>query len=181
MATTQVAARPDFAAELSERTGTPVTRCYQCGKCSAGCPMAEEMDLLPHQVMQSVLVGRRDRVLTANTPWLCASCLVCSARCPMDIDIAAVMDGLRQISFREGRPGEKQVATFHDRFLKIVGLLGRAYEPGMVLATPLSLRERIKQLPLGVLLFLKGRMPILPHRIKNRSSVRQLFKESGLK
>jgi len=99
----------------------------------------------------------------------------------MDIDIAAVMDGLRQISFREGRPGEKQVATFHDRFLKIVGLLGRAYEPGMVLATPLGLRERIKQLPLGVLLFLKGRMPILPHRIKNRSSVRQLFKESGLK
>jgi len=181
MAITEVKSNLAFAAEIAELANTPVTRCYQCGKCSAGCPMAEEMDLLPHQVMQCVLVDRRDRVLSANTPWLCASCLVCSARCPMDIDIAAVMDALRQVSFREKRPGQKQVATFHDRFLRIIRLLGRAYEPGLVLATPLSLRERIKQLPLGALLFLKGRMPIFPHRIKSRDKLRAIFKESGLR
>ena len=181
MATTEVSTKRTLVSELKAVTDTPIARCYQCGKCSAGCPMAEEMDLLPHQVIHSILIDRRDRVLTANTPWICASCLMCSARCPMDIDIAAVMDGLRQISFREGRPGQKDIAKFHDRFLRIVRLFGRAFEPMLVMVTPLSLRERIKQLPLGAMLFLKGRMPLLPHRVKNRANVSALFKESGLK
>jgi len=181
MAASEVESKSTLLAEIKALHDTPITRCYQCGKCSAGCPMAEEMDLLPHQVMQCILLDRRDKVLDAQTPWLCASCLTCSARCPMDIDIAAVMDGLRQISYRENRPAQRQIARFYRAFLEIIGRFGRAWEPMLVMLTPVSLRQRIQQAPLGVRLFLKRRMPLLPEISKGREEVAKLLKESGLK
>ena len=39
-----------FAADILEATGINAATCYQCGKCSAGCPMASESDLRPHNV-----------------------------------------------------------------------------------------------------------------------------------
>ena len=49
-------------AELEKRvedeTGQKVRTCYQCKKCSAGCPVAFAMDLLPHEVMRLVIYGQ---------------------------------------------------------------------------------------------------------------------------
>jgi heterodisulfide reductase subunit C len=74
--------------------------CYQCGKCSAGCPAAPFMDLLPNQVLRLLQLGKVDRILETNTPFACVSCFVCSSRCPKGIDIAAIMESLRQIILR---------------------------------------------------------------------------------
>ncbi|MDR3604234.1 MAG: 4Fe-4S dicluster domain-containing protein, partial [Syntrophaceae bacterium] len=38
-----------------------INQCYQCGKCSAGCPVAPEMDLLPHQLVRLAVLGDVDR------------------------------------------------------------------------------------------------------------------------
>lgn len=74
--------------------------CYQCGKCSAGCPSAPFMDLLPNQVMRLLQIGKVERILETNTPFACCSCFVCSSRCPKGIDVAAIMESLRQILLR---------------------------------------------------------------------------------
>ncbi len=74
--------------------------CYQCGKCSAGCPSAPFMDLLPNQVMRLLQFGNVKRILETNTPFACCSCFVCSSRCPKGIDVAAIMESLRQVSLR---------------------------------------------------------------------------------
>ena len=74
--------------------------CYQCGKCSAGCPSAPFMDLLPNQVMRLLQLGKVERILETNTPFACCSCFVCSSRCPKGIDVAAIMESLRQVSLR---------------------------------------------------------------------------------
>ena len=81
--------------ELQESTEQKVRLCYQCKKCSAGCPVAFAMDLLPHEAMKMVQYGQESRLLKCSTIWLCASCETCSTRCPNEIDIARVMDGLR--------------------------------------------------------------------------------------
>ena len=95
----------DFFAE----SGIQVQDCYQCQKCSAGCPVAFAMDYKPNQIMQMVSLGMKDRVLSSKTIWVCASCYTCSTRCPNDIDIAKVMDWLRQTALREGvAPAEKE-------------------------------------------------------------------------
>ena len=71
--------------------------CYQCGKCSAGCPAAPFMDLLPNQVLRLLQLGKTDRILETNAAFTCVSCFVCSSRCPKGIDVAAIMEALRQL------------------------------------------------------------------------------------
>ncbi len=91
----------DFARRVEELSGQSPYRCYQCGKCSAGCPFAETMDLLPSQVLRLVQLGD-ERLLDARAPWSCASCLACEMRCPRGVDIAKVMEAVRLLSLRKG-------------------------------------------------------------------------------
>ena len=71
---------PTLATEIEAATGINPATCYQCGKCSAGCPMASESDLRPHQVMRRVMYGARERALQDESIWLCLTCESCSAR-----------------------------------------------------------------------------------------------------
>lgn len=77
--------------------------CNQCGRCSAGCPLVDEMDYLPNQVIRLAQLGVED-VLDSRTPWVCAACLMCQARCPKGVDIPRIMEALRQIALRKGNP-----------------------------------------------------------------------------
>ena len=91
----------DFRRRVEELSGQNLRLCYQCGKCSAGCPMAFVMDLLPNQVIRLVQLGLAEDLEDSETAWLCASCLACSVRCPKGIDIARVMEAVRQLSLRK--------------------------------------------------------------------------------
>ncbi len=95
--------RNDLVKRVEELSGQNVFSCYQCGKCSAGCPSVPFMELLPNQVMRLLQFGQVERILQSNTHWVCASCFVCSTRCPKGIDIAAIMEALRQIELRKNQ------------------------------------------------------------------------------
>ncbi len=86
---------------LEEISGVNLYACYQCGNCSAGCPCVDAMDIPPHKVMRMSQFGQIDELLQANTMWVCAACITCTARCPRSIDIAAVMEGLRNLVLRK--------------------------------------------------------------------------------
>ncbi len=85
---------------LNRVSGQNVYDCYQCGKCTSGCPSADEMDIVPSQTMKFLQLGEVDKVMESNTPWVCLACLICSVRCPKNIDIAAVMEALRLMKLR---------------------------------------------------------------------------------
>ncbi len=87
--------------KIEEISGQNVMACYQCGKCSAGCPMASLMDLLPNQIIRLVQLGQIDDVIGSKTIWLCASCFTCSSRCPKGVDLARVMEALRLLLLRK--------------------------------------------------------------------------------
>jgi heterodisulfide reductase subunit C len=100
----------DFARRVKEISGEDVLSCYQCGMCSAGCPISFAMDILPNQIIRLLQLGLDEDVAKSKTIWLCASCLTCSVRCPRGLDLAKVMEALRLISLRENvdfvRPAE---------------------------------------------------------------------------
>jgi heterodisulfide reductase subunit C len=92
----------DFLKQVEELSGQSIWACYQCGCCSAGCPVAEEMDLLPNQMIRYVQLGLEEELLASKTIWLCATCFQCFARCPRSIDISKIMDALRQMAMGAG-------------------------------------------------------------------------------
>jgi len=175
-----------FAQEVERAGGGAVADCYQCGKCSAGCPVASFMDLLPHQVVRCVQLGMRDEVLKSRTIWVCASCQTCTTRCPKEFEIARLMDILREISLREGTVAvsEKDKLRFHRAFLKSVEHHGRIFELGMM--QDFKIRTAAQQAAkdprvlmhdamMGTGMLLKKKLRFLPDNIKGKKHVKEIF------
>ncbi|OGB93715.1 MAG: heterodisulfide reductase [candidate division NC10 bacterium RBG_16_65_8] len=102
MILSRVRTEDDVIVEIQAISGQDVRACYQCGKCTAGCPLASAMDLMPNQILRLLQLGEHEEVLKSRTIWQCASCLTCAARCPKEVDPARVMDALRTILMRQG-------------------------------------------------------------------------------
>lgn len=113
---------------IGQQAGVNLHNCYQCGKCSAGCPMAEAMDISPQQVMRLLQIGRLEEVLQAESPWVCAQCNTCSSRCPQNIDTAAVMREVRRASHDTGHHKLHDSNTFETLFIKGIASKGRSNE-----------------------------------------------------
>lgn len=90
-----------WVSEIEALSEQNLLACYQCGRCSAGCPMVNEMDLLPNQVIRLAQLGMA-LVLESQAAWVCASCLTCHARCPKGIDLPRVMEAIRILTVRAG-------------------------------------------------------------------------------
>jgi len=96
---TKTVSTVNLCARVEELSGENVFACYQCGMCSAGCPLTEEMDRLPSQVIRGLQLDD-PTLLDSNAMWVCASCLACEVRCPKGVDLAKLMEALRQIMLR---------------------------------------------------------------------------------
>jgi len=148
---------------MLEQAGQNVFRCYQCNKCSSGCPLANRFDLTPNQVMRSVQLND-PLVLESKAIWLCASCQTCTTRCPQQIDVTGVMNALRIEAKRRGiPPAIPEIAHFNDLFLRFVRVLGRIPELLLILAYNLRERRPFRDLGMGIRLMLRGRLKPLPH------------------
>ncbi|MCX7968351.1 MAG: 4Fe-4S dicluster domain-containing protein, partial [Armatimonadetes bacterium] len=106
-----------FVQEVIRRSGERVDWCYQCGKCTAGCPVAFAMDIEPSRIMRLVQLGQGERVLKSKAIWLCVGCQTCTTRCPQEIDPAKIMDTLREMALEEGYIADREVVTFFKSFL----------------------------------------------------------------
>jgi heterodisulfide reductase subunit C len=93
--------RNAFVEKVEELSGQNLLVCYQCGKCSAGCPQVGEMDILPNQVIRLAQLGEQEELVNSRTIWVCASCLTCNVRCPKGVKIAEVMEAVRQVVLRK--------------------------------------------------------------------------------
>ena len=89
-----------FVAKVEKLSGQNLLACYQCGKCSAGCPVVSRMDILPNQIVRLAQLGLEEDLLASKAIWVCASCMTCNVRCPKGINIAEVIEALRQILLR---------------------------------------------------------------------------------
>ena len=161
MATSETTAET-LAQTIQQDLEQNVYLCYQCVKCSSGCPLVEHMDLMPNQVMRAVQLNDTS-VLESKTVWLCASCQTCTTRCPQELDIAGVMDALRIEAKKRGvSPTIPDVDKFNTLFLKDIGLLGRLYEVGLMGGMNLWTGQPFKDMGMGLDMLKKGKLKLLP-------------------
>ena len=171
-----------FAQKVKELSNSDLDRCYQCYTCTAGCPVAYAMDYYPHQIMRMVQLGVKERVLSCSTIWLCAACETCATRCPNEIELVNVMDTLREMALEEGvEVKEKEIVSMHKTFLLLVKSWGRQHEISLLVLLKMKTKEFLKDMILGMRMFLKGKLKILPHKIKGVEEVKGIFERSKAK
>jgi heterodisulfide reductase subunit C len=171
-----------FAKKVKEISNANLDRCYQCYTCTAGCPVAYAMDYYPHQIMRMVQLGVKDKVLTSSTIWLCAACETCATRCPNEIELVNVMDTLREMALEEGvEVKEKEIVSMHKTFLSVIKSLGRQHEISLLVLLKMKTREFLKDMLLGMNMFLKGKLKIMPHKIKGVDQIKGMFERSQAK
>jgi heterodisulfide reductase subunit C len=160
---TKDAVRSDFARKILEESGTNVNLCFQCKKCTVGCPIAYEMDVPPTRIIHAVRLGLKDLVLNSKTIWLCASCETCTTRCPQDVDIAKVMDAARIIARREGvEPKEPDIPAFARTMVRNIWWHGRTFELGMIGRLKLATGQFMKDTGLGMKMLWHGKLAMIP-------------------
>ena len=180
MATTALApvqAEPKFLRQLEALSHEDIRRCYYCLKCTAGCPTAYAMDYGPASVLKLAQMGQKDTLLRSSAIWLCVGCETCWTRCPNGIAAGHVMDALKQMAVREGygAPGQRRVLVLHRQFLTSIRLFGRVHELSMLALYKVLSGDLFTDLDLGARMLLKGKIPILPGRIRSVKDVRNLF------
>jgi len=137
--------------------GERLMMCFQCGTCTADCPIARFSDSYrPRKILRMAQLGLKDRVLSSDQLWLCAACYTCVDHCPQDVEISSVIRALRNIAVREGYmpPVFKELA-------------GAILETGLAYKIP-ELRLKKRQ---------EAGLPPLPKA--NLESVSKLFNQTG--
>jgi heterodisulfide reductase subunit C2 len=170
--------------DIATLAGNAVRDCYQCGKCSAGCPMAEHMDLLPNQLVRLVQLGRTERAVRSKAIWKCVSCMTCSTRCPKSVDCAGIMDALRQRAFEEGAAPDERRRTvlFQRAFLDNIRRNGRICELELIgtFKTKAFLGDRsipllLKDALLAPRLARRGKLRLRGECVRDRGVVERIF------
>lgn len=154
---------------ISTTEGQRVLSCIQCGTCTATCPVNKIFGHSPRQIFLMVRNGMKNEVLNDVTPWVCASCYKCTVNCPAQIKITEVMYKLKRMSLQNNLVSNKtDTNLFYSAFLNQVLKYGRSYEIGLMLKYlmfnhPVDL---MKQMPVGMQMFMEGALPVFPHKIK---------------
>jgi heterodisulfide reductase subunit C len=149
--------------QIQKEIGVNANLCYQCRKCSAGCPMSWAMDYTPAQLIHAIRLGLSDLVFSSKTMWMCSSCQTCTTRCPQDVDIAKIMDTCKIMAVKQGIPSPvPSVHKFNKAALRNIKWFGRMYELGLIGDLKMRTFEFFKDAGLGMKMFFKGKLKIFP-------------------
>lgn len=175
-----------FLQRMEGETGANIAACYQCERCTNSCPVSAYMDIKPHQVIRYTQLGRREALMASATIWVCLSCEMCTTYCPNEVRVAELILHLRSLASRSSvQPKEKQLAVFHRTFLEELQRRGRVNEfwlMGALNRKPEVLREKLRsgalkeEIGLGLTLWRKGRLKVIPSRCRAVAEIRKLVR-----
>jgi heterodisulfide reductase subunit C len=165
-------------AAIANEARTDFKSCYQCGKCTAGCPMVQGMDLMPREVIRYLQLGLIDEVLESRTPWVCAQCEVCSTRCPQKVDITSTMRAVRHAAMDAGHNPVPQAEIFEDAFVRNVAAHGRSNEQYLALKFNLRSGKLMQDVAHAPSMLSRGMIGIRTHNINSRGEVKDLIERT---
>jgi heterodisulfide reductase subunit C len=164
---------------IEEMTGEKLGICFQCKKCTAGCPISKLADSSPSEILRRLHLKAGDDLLNSEIIWMCVSCETCSARCPMGINVAAVMDALRKLSREKKAAVQKgNVPLFNRAFLETVKFFGRTYDIAMITAYKLGTLKLMDDTEKFPSMLKKKKISLLPSFKGDGKTTRRIFKKA---
>jgi heterodisulfide reductase subunit C len=175
----------EFAKKVEEKSDVNFNLCYQCKKCTVGCPTAEFMDIKPNQVIRYIQYGEKDKLLTSEAIWLCVACETCGERCPNDIKISKLMGALRRMAIEEKvEIADKVGYAFNKSFVECIKKYGKVHEVTFLLSYKLKTKDffseaAINDIKVGIKLFMRGKLPFLPKKTKELKAIKKIFSNTA--
>lgn len=164
---------------VEEMSGVDLSPCYQCKKCSGGCPVNKYVQAPPSEIVRRLHLGAGDELLESDLVWMCLSCETCYERCPMQINIPAVIDALRSLAVQRGaRPPRGAMPVFNRKFLEGVKTFGRSYDLSMIMQYKLDGGALMQDAGKFPAMLARGKMAILPPTGADRRMVKRIFNKS---
>ena len=161
---------------VEKKAEVSLNKCYQCKKCSVGCPVAGQTESPPSEIIRRLQLGAGDELLQSDLIWTCLSCETCYARCPNEINFAAVIDALRSIALEKGVAKPKgNPPLFNRLFLNTVKTFGRAYDLQMIALFKIGTGNIVSDTDKFPTMLKKGKMALLPPSGADKSKVRRIF------
>jgi len=166
-----------WANEVEAAADARLALCFQCQKCTSGCPIAATADIKPHELVRLVQLGERHQLLSSHMIWECTSCQTCVTRCPHAVDLPAMIDALRRLS-RDARMAtpDTAVPVFNDIFLGAVKQMGRVYELGLMAAFKLRTRSLFQDIGKLPAMLRKGKLAWRPALVRGRPGRAHVFR-----
>lgn len=167
-----------FTQDLQALTGENVMLCYQCKKCTLGCPSAYAMGMKPHELMRAIQLGLIEEVYWSGTIWICLSCETCNTRCPQDINILRIIDGLREMSISKKVDYYNpypSIPALHQIFMTLLARFGKIYELGLALLINLLMLTPFKDIDMASPMLMKGKLKPFPHFSHGKKELRQVM------
>lgn len=87
---------PEFSQELKKFGAIDINACYNCGNCTAICPLSDENNSFPRKMLRASVLGVDSKIKSSLDPWLCYYCGECTATCPRDAFPGELMMTLRR-------------------------------------------------------------------------------------
>lgn len=166
----------DFVKKVEKLSDSSVRRCFQCGKCTAGCPMRSFMEHPPNRIVRLLQLGQYERVLAGRSIWYCASCETCSSRCPNKVDLAAIMDALRKLAWDADGPSKESYVQLANRlFIENIRTYGRQFEMRLAAVFNVKSGQFLKDLMLGPKLLSKGKLKMFHAKNRNIAEIEKIF------
>jgi len=165
---------------VEEMSGVNLGVCYQCRKCSAGCPVAGAAKSAPSEIIRRLHLGAGDELLQSGLIWMCLSCETCYGRCPMQINFPSVIDALRSLSIAKGTKAPKgNMPLFNRMFLENVKIFGRSYDLSMIAGYKLGSGKIMDDAGKFPTMLRKGKIAILPPSGADKKLVQRIFGRAG--
>ncbi|MHA1783531.1 MAG: (Fe-S)-binding protein [Promethearchaeota archaeon] len=158
---TNVSNNSDSGQELinlifNDEDARTILNCFQCGMCTASCPVSEQFPFKTHQMVRIGGLGSNEDIILESTLRYCLTCRTCQEYCPQGVDFIEFVKLARAALVKKGIELEET----HDGILTIISELQANKSNGFKFED-IEIPEGYKVSKKGKVAYFFGCLPIL--------------------
>jgi heterodisulfide reductase subunit C len=183
MSHTEAELRQIFLEQVKQiPSGERIKRCIQCGSCTGSCPVSYAMDISPRELIALFRAGEMETIMKSRTIWICASCYVCTTRCPSGIKITDIMYALKRTAMEKKYESKApQVQILANLFIENLMAYGRLHEGTLIRKyyMKMDLKKLFGMIPLARKMYKTKRIALFPKKIKAHEALSRIIKKAN--